>query len=555
MENTQVGPFLILKRLGKSRRQKVFHARQQKQDRDVVLKFISVPPSVPWIKAIDKIQREAEELRKLKHRNLVRVYGAGVHEEGQQIFFAGELVEGEPLSSILARRGKLMPDLVADYGHQIAEALKYIHNREIIHSKLTPEKIIITADNKVKLVDIRLNRAKKRRWDATRKRDLEIAAYMAPEQFDEGATQKSDFYSLGVILYEMLTGKLPYEPDTMGRMARTKKEAEVPSISAEIMNCPIWMDKIVTQMLQPEPRMRPHSARAITFAFEEIKKIDATQKSAVSQVSGNFNPLTAGTDKTEAHRILGKKQRKVVDEEPFWKKTPFMVAALLGIMALVCAMAFWPADEAGLLKRAEVQVQSSNPEKWSEASIQLAELMASDDDEINVQAAELFYENREQMLEGTANRGIMAPAYSKNVNDYIAAVQDLLAGKKNDAIEAFKNLVTRVDPAGDERHIHRAAAKKLQQMATEIRLPDDSATLLAMVESCGRSTNELELVQSEKTLGRIAISFAGKRSHEEVHVKAIETLEFVREQLRRVRAGEPLAAPGDSETPADENGQ
>ena len=509
----------------------------------MALKFISVPPSVPWTKAIDKIQREAEELRVLRHENLVRVYGAGVHEEEKQIFFAGELVEGEPLSAILARRGKLMPDLVAEYGHQIAEALKYIHNREIIHSKLTPEKIIITPDHKVKLADIRLNRAKKRRWDSTRQRDLEIAAYMAPEQFDEGSTQKSDFYSLGVILYEMLTGKLPYEPDTMGRMARTKKEAEVPSISAEVMNCPIWMDKIVTQMLQPEPRKRPHSARAITFAFEEIMKIDKTKRAAVSQVTGNFNPLTAGADKTEARRLLGKKERKIKDDTPFFQKTPFMVAALLGIIALVGAVSFWPKNEAGIMKDAAALMESGNRDDWNKASITLNELMASADPEIGEQATELFYENREQMLEATAKKGTMAAGYSPNVRNYVSAVQDMLAGKKNEAANEFKRLVAAVDPGGDERHVHRAAAKRLQLMASDVQLSDDPATLLAMVESCTRAGNELELVQADKTLSRIVIAVAGNRDFAEVQTKAMKALEFVRQQMARVRAGEPLVRP------------
>ena len=306
VENTQVGPFRILKRLGTSRRQQVFHARQEKQQRDVVLKFISLPPHIEWIKALDKIERETAELRKLRHKNLVRVYGVGVHdEEESKVFFATELIEGEPLSSILARRGKLAPDLVVEYGHQIAEALKYIHNKDIVHSKLTPDKIIITPDHQVKVSDLRLNRARKRRWDATRKRDLEIAAYMAPEQFDEGGTQKSDFYSLGVILFELLTGKLPYEPDTMGRMAKAKKEVQAPSVAEQVMNCPIWLDKIVTQMVQADPRQRPHSARAITFAFEEIKKMDSTRKSAASQMVGSFNPLNAGGDKTAARKALG----------------------------------------------------------------------------------------------------------------------------------------------------------------------------------------------------------------------------------------------------------
>ena len=97
MENTRVGPFLIIKRLGNNRRQRVYQARQIKQEKDVALKFISVPPSVDWNKAVDKINLEVRVLQKLRHPNLVRIYGAGVADNN--IFLAHELVAGESLTS------------------------------------------------------------------------------------------------------------------------------------------------------------------------------------------------------------------------------------------------------------------------------------------------------------------------------------------------------------------------------------------------------------------------------------------------------------------------
>ena len=466
MENTKVGPFRIVKRLGTSRRQQVFHARQEDQGRDVVLKFISLPPSIEWAKALDKIERETAELRKLRHTNLVRVYGVGVHDEDSRIFFATELVDGEPLSAILARRGKLAPDLVVEYGHQIAEALKYIHNREVIHSKLTPEKIIVTSDHKVKVSDLRLNRAKKRRWDASRKRDLEIAAYMAPEQFDEGATQKSDFYSLGVILYELLTGRLPYEPDTMGRMAKTKKENAATPVSEVVMNCPIWLDKIVMQMVNPDPRQRPHSARAITFAFEEIKKIDATQKSAASQVAGSFNPLNAGVDKTEARKALGKKPtREKIDDTPFYQKTPFMVTTLVAMLALMIWLAI-PQSDAAFLDEVREKIASRDPENWRKAAADInkrfGDALDGGEGEHAAEATELYYETKEKLLEINAKSGIAPGArnfYTPDINAYIEAVQKFLAGERLAAKAEFERLVREVDPDGRERHVYRAAAK------------------------------------------------------------------------------------------------
>ena len=153
MENTHVGPFFIVKRLGTNRRHKVYHARQVEQDRDVALKFIKIPPHVERHKALGKIQREMEILEKLHHPNLVQVYGAGVHED--LIFIAIELVQCESLASILSRRGKLAPDLAVDYARQVASVLEYLHDEEILHSKLTPDKILIdqTGPSKLRIFD------------------------------------------------------------------------------------------------------------------------------------------------------------------------------------------------------------------------------------------------------------------------------------------------------------------------------------------------------------------------------------------------------------------
>ena len=552
VENTQVGPFRILKRLGTSRRQQVFHARQEAQDRDVVLKFINLPPSIEWNKALNKIERETTELRKLRHENLVRVYGVGVHEDGPEdpmIFFATELVEGEPLSSILARRGKLAPDLVVEYGHQIAEALKYVHNREIIHSKLTPDKIIITPDHKVKISDLRLNRAKKRRWDATKKRDLEIAAYMAPEQFDEGGTQKSDFYSLGVILFELLTGKLPYEPDTMGRMAKAKKEVNAPSVAEQVMNCPIWLDKIVTQMVQPDPRQRPHSARAITFAFEEIKKMDSTRKSAASQMAGSFNPLNAGIDKTAARKALGRKPiREVHDTTPFYQKTPFMIMALVSMLAVLVYFAI-PKSHAARLAIAEEQVLSHDPEDWRKAAVDLKILAESTDTEVSARAEELYYESKGKSLESSARSGVSPGArnfYTGNIKSYIDAVQKFLAGEHKFAKAEFERLVHEVDPEGEERHVHIAATKQLQQLAGIFSLPEDPVTLQAMIDGYDNESDGLKLMQGEKVLERISLQFGRNSKYTEICKSADEQLIAVQRRL----AGESKdEEPATAETP------
>ena len=131
--------------------------------------------------------------------------------------------------------------------------------------KLTPDKILITPDGQVKVTDLRLNRSKKKN-DGIRfeKKSMDIAAYLPPEQFaGEKGTAKSDFYSLGIILFEMLTGKIPYTADSFATLAKQKGIKRAPLISEFTLECPMWMEKVVASLLEIDPAKRPFSARAV----------------------------------------------------------------------------------------------------------------------------------------------------------------------------------------------------------------------------------------------------------------------------------------------------
>ena len=531
VENTHVGPFLIVKKLGRNRRQKVYHARQTEQDRDVALKFISIPPTIEWSSALDKIEREVNELQKLKHPNLVQVYGAGVSDENK-IFFATELVEGESLTSVLSRRGKLTTDLVVEYGKQIAEVLRYLHSLDLIHSKLTPKKILVTPDHQIKITDLRLNRSKRRRWDATKQRELDIAAYMAPEQFTEGASHKSDFYSLGVILFEMLTGKLPYPPDTMGRMKRQKLNSPVPSVATHLLNCPIWLDKIVSQMLSPDPRKRPHSAQAISMAFDEIKNIDATKKAAVSQVSGGFNPLTAGQDKTEAQRLLGikKKKKKKEAEFPFYKRVPFQVAALVSILAFTGFMLLVPKSHQKIVDEAKALIESKSSSKWNQARIEIAPVMKGDGP-LAAEAEDLYYQSFRKSLVYHAEQGRSTRLDSENVQLFSKAVRHEQNEELAEAIEIYRDLVDTVDPEGKERHVYRESEARLAKLNESQELPRGQDQLGELIIKARNATSSDQLVKAHDLLVRIQLQFAGEEGYEVIVQQASRELEIVKGKI------------------------
>ena len=546
MERKSVGPFEILKRLGSNRRHRVFHARQTEQNRDVAIKFVKIPPTVEWDSAIDKIDREVAQLQKLRHPNLVQVYGAGC--DGEDVFFATELVDGESLATILSRRNKLAPDQVVEYGRQICSVLQFLHEHDLIHSKLTTEKIMVTTDDQIKVIDLRLNRSKRRRWDAPRRRDLELAAYMAPEQFTEGASDKSDLYSLGVILYEMLSGKLPYPPDTLGRMQRNKASAPVPSVATHVMDCPIWLNQIVTEMLDPEPRNRPHSAQAINNALDEIKNIDATKKAAVSQMASGFNALTAGKDTSEARRLLGKKTpKKSAKTVPLLQRTAVQIVLLCLIAALVFYLLLPKSDEE-LIAQAQQMIASTQMVQWSDARVLLEPIMGSDRP-MSDEATQLYYESKLKTLLARAELGKKGSTDSENEKAFVDAVGLQKSSQNDEAAELLLRLIDNIDPASADRHVKQAAKQRYDSLKGELRWPTTPDELLNRITQSEGATTKAELQTTQAALVELTIKYAGDPGYEEVVDASAARLRIIKQQLAKLRAAQ--AAPNSADQTSD----
>ena len=533
MERKSVGPFKILKRLGSNRRHRVFHARQTEQNRDVAIKFVKIPPTVQWDSAIDKINREVAQLQKLRHPNLMQVFGAGC--DGEDVFFATELIDGESLASILSRRIKLAPDQVVEYGRQICSVLQFLHELDLIHSKLTTEKIMVTTDDQIKVIDLRLNRSKRRRWDAPLRRDLELAAYMAPEQFAEGASDKSDLYSLGVILYEMLSGKLPYQPDTLGRMQKNKVNAPVPSVATHVMDCPIWLNQIITEMLNPEPRNRPHSAKAINLALDEIKNIDATKQAAVSQMAAGFNPLTAGKDKSEARRLLGKKTpKKSANAVPLLQRTAVQIGLLCSIAALIFYLV-QPQSDDKIIAQAQQMIASEQMVQWSDARILIEPIMNSDRS-LADEATQLYYDSKLKTLLARSESGKSSGTDSESEKSFVAAVDFVKLGRNSEAAKLLMQLIDNTDPAGSDRHVKQAAEQRLTLLTEKARPPSSPEELLEKIAQTEQAETEAELLTAQTTLIELNNNLTEEPGYEQVINASADRLGVIQSQLAQIRA-------------------
>jgi hypothetical protein len=357
---------------------------------------------------------------------------------------------------------------------------------------------------------------------------------MAPEQFVDGATQKSDFYSLGVILFEMLTGKLPYPPDTLGRMTKMKMKAEVPSVASHIMNCPIWLDKIISQMLSPDTKERPHSARAIVLAFDEIKHIDVTRKAAISQISGGFNPLTIGTDKSEARRLLlgdekKKPRRFLKNDTPLIQTVAFQVIAFIAVACFI-VYCLIPESSSEIVARAKVMVETGGPVQWSEAESLLKPLMDGDSDFKQV-SEKLFYEARRKSLVHNAERGLVTRLQTENVLDFGRAVQFQLDGSDESAKRIFTKLAASVDPDGRERHVYQESVMRQERLASKQPLPTNINELSEMIAIAKEVTTSDQMATAHDLLTEIVITYSGQPKYRQLVAVASEQLQLLKRKI------------------------
>ena len=214
-----VGPFEVDSEIGSGAMGTVYRAKWHKDGKAVPVALKVVALGLAGNEgAMARFEREANILKQLRHPHIVRLYATGRHK--QTPFIAMEFVDGEALDRILGRRGQLSWEEVVAYGKQLCEALQHAHEKGIIHRDLKPSNLMVTPDGTLKLTDFGIAKDTDVTALTGANSTIGTAAYMSPEQCkgDRNLSAKSDLYSLGIVLYELVTGRKPFTADTTVEM-------------------------------------------------------------------------------------------------------------------------------------------------------------------------------------------------------------------------------------------------------------------------------------------------------------------------------------------------
>jgi serine/threonine-protein kinase len=255
--------YRIIGLLGRGGMGEVYRADDLKLGQPVALKFL--PEALARDEFfIERFHGEVRNARQVSHPNVGRVYDIG--EIGGRPFLSMEYVDGEDLASLLRRIGRLPPAKAVEIARQLCAGLAAAHDKGVLHRDLKPSNIMIDGEGRARITDFGLAM---RPGDATDEGMLVgTPAYMAPEQLSgRPATAKSDLYSLGLVFYEIFTGRKTFEATTFGEWKRKHEEEEPRAPSSLVADIEPAAERVILRCLQKDPRARPASALAIAAAL------------------------------------------------------------------------------------------------------------------------------------------------------------------------------------------------------------------------------------------------------------------------------------------------
>lgn len=232
---------------------------------------------------LTRFQYEARSVANLAHPNIVTLHDFGA--DGNRYYMVMEYIDGQDLKTLIRNQAPLPIDQALNYMVQICSGVGYAHRAGIIHCDLKPQNVLITKDGRLKVTDFGIARALSN-IQPDEKNEIVWGSpqYFAPEQASGSApTPASDVYSLGIVLYEMLTGQLPFDSPEPQKLALMHLKDEPPSVRALNPDVPIEIDQIIQKVLAKEPTARYRTADQLGHVLRTLR-----QRTSASETTGLF---------------------------------------------------------------------------------------------------------------------------------------------------------------------------------------------------------------------------------------------------------------------------
>jgi len=264
MVDSSIGPYKIIREIAEDSVGQVFEAVDPTRNKRVAIKYVR-PETASRPEIVPRLYAEAKTLALLNHPHIERLLGFVRRDD--RLYLVMEFVEGETLEAVLKRNGRLQPNVALAFFHQIASAVGFAHRLGVIHGDLKPSNIMLTKLGMIKILDFATAPILGSPDPAGPR--IGTVRYMSPEQIrGDPADVRSDIYSLGVLLYELIVGNVPYDSDSDEVILRAQTEARPLRASVLVPNSPKWIDAFLLRALAESRSNRFQSITAMAHAME-----------------------------------------------------------------------------------------------------------------------------------------------------------------------------------------------------------------------------------------------------------------------------------------------
>lgn len=305
----------IVKSIGEGGMANVYLANDKILDRKVAIKVLRGDLSSDD-KFIRRFQREALSVSNLSHPNIVEVYDVG--EEDGEYYIVMEYIEGKTLKQLLKKRESLTLTEVIDIMTQLTDGISHAHESYIIHRDIKPQNIMIQDDGRIKITDFGIAMALNATQLTQTNSVMGSVHYLPPEQASgKGATVKSDIYSMGILMYELLTGTVPFKGDNAVEIALKHMKDKIPSIRKQDPSIPQSVENILLKATAKNPRNRYDTAKEMhEDLLNCLKDEHANDKKIVFEYPENdIDDNTPITPTTKPKKKVEKPKEEEIDED------------------------------------------------------------------------------------------------------------------------------------------------------------------------------------------------------------------------------------------------
>lgn len=452
----QIGPFHIAKELGSGAMGTVYYATFQKSEDKaipVALKVVALG-LLGNEGAMARFEREANILKQLRHPHIVRLIAHGKINK-QNPYIAMEYIDGEALDRVLSRKGKLTWEEVLGYGKQLCEALQYAHDKGIIHRDLKPSNLMVTHDGTLKLTDFGIAKDTDVTALTGANSTIGTAAYMSPEQCkgDKNLSNKSDLYSLGIVFFELLTGRKPFAAETTVEMFLKHVNEKAPRIGKHCPDLPSRFESLILQLMEKDKETRPIDAAWVARMLGEIEEDQFQRKSAglmaaearTAKPTNQLGDRMDAADKDAARALRGtkKKKKKPAAPVPLLQQKWLHAAGIVAVLAAIAGGAYLALRPPSAEKLAAAVQAADTPDAKLEAATRYLDVHGDKPGETTDKVAAVYRDGvvreRERQLAKRFAGNISRPDSADDAEAYAAAWQAMESEREGKLDEAERH--------------------------------------------------------------------------------------------------------------------